>query len=119
MRRRRSRQLPLVDRGHFGPWAGRHLIGSRQRSAVLALYYGLAEADRAQGALAYVEDYLSDEKFFGTAHLKLYFHFWAPDVLYGHGRVELAVSAPRTLRARIAPEGPLANIPVRATVRKR
>ncbi|KPK66347.1 MAG: hypothetical protein AMK73_00285 [Planctomycetes bacterium SM23_32] len=69
---------------------GRPDPGPAPHANVLALYYDLAEGDRAQAALAYVEDYLSDEKFLGTAHLELYFHFWALEVLYKHERVELA-----------------------------
>ncbi len=40
--------------------------------------------------MAFGEDCLSDAEFLAPAHLELYFHFWALEMLYQRGRVALA-----------------------------
>lgn len=78
-----SRYAPAI---HDGKLSGAYSAHTN----VLALLYGLVEGKKAQAALAYVKDCLSDENFLSPTHIELYFHKYALDMLYDRGEFAFA-----------------------------
>jgi alpha-L-rhamnosidase len=102
----RARRLGRAFDAFWDPHARRYAITlidgepfpePTPHASALALRYGLARGAKAKAALAWLEQCLSDERLLADGHMELYFHYWALEALYRHGRVALAEEVMRKL----------------------
>lgn len=87
-----------ADNGHYAATRleGKLVSDGALHANILALFFGLAEGARKDGALRYIEEKLPMNLKREGGYAELYFFYFLLEVLYNHGRSALAEQAIRS-----------------------